>query len=173
MSIPTSIVVVLLNMSTGISPSWTKSWKRSSYFSVLLHISSRWSLCESWAVCSSVSITWICLPFNASSLGFLQKLTDSNSSPDISCIFFDPQLGQHPFNKYGVISEHCSHLYHTWFRLSLGFIRDKSIYNFPFCAVSKNISFKTRFHIRASSDSSFHPIISFIFLENFHSVSSP
>ena len=169
------MVVVLLRISTGVSPSWIKSWKRNSYCSVLLQRSSRWSLCESWAVCSSVSITWIGSPRSASATGFRQKLSASYSSDSILWMCTEPQLGHLPFRTKGVSSEHCSHLYHTCVTSKRVFTLERSMYNLPLsgCAESRNASFNTRFHAISVSFPSLQPMISRMTFENPQSLSSP
>ena len=169
------MVVVLLRISTGASPSCIKSWKRISYCSVLLQRLSRWSLCESWAVCSSVSITWIVSPWSASSTGFLQKLSASYSLMLILWIWIEPQLGHLPFKMNGVNSEHCSHLYHICVVSKRAFTLERSIYNLPLsgCAESRKDSFNTRFQSRSIWFSPLHPIISRITFENSQSLSRP
>ena len=174
-SIPTSIVVVLLRISTGVSPSWIRSWKRSSYCSVLLQRSSRWSLCESWAVCSSVSITWIGSPWIASETGFLQKLSASYSSDFILWMWVEPQLGHLSLRTKGVSSAHFSHLCHMCIVSKRTFTLERSIYSFPLsgCAESRNASFNIRFHAISISFSPFQPMISRMTFENSQSLSSP
>ena len=169
------MVVVLLRISTGVSPSWIKSWKRSSYCSVLLQRSSRWSLCDSWAVCSSVSITWIGSPWIASSTGFLQKLSASYSSGSILWMRVEPQLGHLCFRTKGVSSEHCSHLYHACIVSKRVLILERSTYSFPLsgCAASRKASFSTRFHAISASFPSLQPMISRITLENSQFFSRP